>query len=292
MKKYLLLLVVFSALFYGCKKDDDNNDAVSAPKLIVKLQVDSTQVRLGNIGTPVSVAAGHAAQSPRFHKIAAHYLELAPNAFTLLGAGAILYHAPETTVGGSTAIDFSRSKVVAPGEVFLEIPLKDIPAGSYNWVRLSLSYQNYDVDFYLNGILTQGTIASFVGYNTYLTDYTVNTQSLTVNGNRLQGYWGFETLGIVRDGQAPPGATTVPNPLFSTSPIPQGSCVVTGQFATPLTITGSESRDIVATMSLSTNNSFEWIDSDGNGRWDFNTSTMTIDTVVDMGLRGLIPSWQ
>jgi hypothetical protein len=45
-------------------------------------------------------------------------------------------------------------------------------------------------------------------------------------------------------------------------------------------------------MSLSTNNSFEWVDSDGNGRWDVNTSTMTIDTVVDMGLRGLIPSWQ
>ncbi|MFM2135093.1 MAG: hypothetical protein RL021_493, partial [Bacteroidota bacterium] len=137
MKKLLTLLVAASLFMNGCKKDDDNNDTVSVPKLLVKLQVDSTQARLGNIGTPVSVPAGHAAQSPRFHKIAAHYLELAPNAYTLLGAGAILYHAPETTAGGSTAIDFSRSKVVAPGGVFLEIPLKDIPAGSYNWVRLS-----------------------------------------------------------------------------------------------------------------------------------------------------------
>lgn len=291
MKKPLILLSVVSIFLFGCKKDDDDNTA-PVPKLIVKLQVDSTQVRLGNIGTPVSVPAGHAAQSPRFNKIAAHYMELAPGPYTLLGEGAILYHAPETTAGGSTAIDFSRSKVVAPGDVFLEIPLKDIAVGSYNWVRLSLSYQNYDVDFYLNGIRTQGTIASFVGYNSYLTDYTVKTQSLTVNGNRLQGYWGFEALGLVRDGQAPPGATTVPNPLYNTSPIPQGSCVVTGQFATPLTITGNETRDIVAVMSLSTNNSFEWIDSDGNGRWDINSSSQTIDTVVDMGLRGLVPSWQ
>jgi hypothetical protein len=287
-----ILIAVFSALilFSGCKKDDP--PASNEPSLIVKLTVDSTQVRLGNIGTPVSVPAGHAAQNPHFNKIAAHYMELAPSPFTLLGQGEILYHAPETNIGGATAIDFSKSKIVTPGDVFLVIPLKDITPGTYTWVRLSLSFQNFDVDYYLNGSRNTGTIASFVGYNTYLTDYTVKTQTVSVNGNRLQGYWGFETLGFVTSGQAPAGATTVPNPLFNTSPIPQGSCVVTGDFALPLVITGNETADIVATMSLSTNNSFEWIDSDGNGHWDINSTTQSIDTVVDMGLRGLVPSWQ
>ena len=284
MKKTLIILFSLGILF-SCKKDSDN---AYQPKLIVKLVVDSTQVRLGNIGDTVGIPAGHAAQHPRFNKISAHYLELAPSPYTLLGQGAILYHAPETSVGGTTAIDFSRSRVVDPGAVFIEIPLNEVPSGNYEWVRLSLSYQNYDVVYYYNGLPLTGTIASFVGYNTYLTSYYVNTQQVNVNGNRLQGYWGFETNGIVTSGQAPPGATTVPNPLFNTSPIPQGSCVVTGQFATPLQITGNETGDVTVTMSLSVNNSFEWIDANGNGLWD--AQTAGVESVVDMGLRGLIPS--
>lgn len=282
-KSIFVLLSI--ALFFSCKKDSENT---YQPKLIVKLAVDSTQVRLGNIGDTVGIPAGHAAQHPRFNKISAHYLELAPGPYTLLGQGAILYHAPETSIGGSTAIDFNRSRVVAPGEVFLELPLNEVPTGNFEWVRLSLSYQNYDVDYYFNGLPLTGTVASFVGYNTYLTSYTIDSQQVSVNGNRLQGYWGFETNGIVSSGQAPPGATTVPNPLYNSSPIPQGSCVVTGQFSTPLRITGAETEDIIVTMSLSINNSFEWIDANGNGRWDAQLGG--VESVVDMGLRGLIPS--
>jgi hypothetical protein len=40
-------------------------------------------------------------------------------------------------------------------------------------------------------------------------------------------------------------------------------------------------------MSLSTNNSFEWNDSNGNGKWDVDPGSF--ENVVDMGLRGLIP---
>lgn len=40
--------------------------------------------------------------------------------YTALGAGEVVYHAPETTAGGANAIDFSKAKVVAPGEVFLK----------------------------------------------------------------------------------------------------------------------------------------------------------------------------
>jgi hypothetical protein len=106
-----------------------------------------------------------------------------------------------------------------------------------------------------------------------------------VNGNRLQGYWGFETVGVTVDGQAPEGATTVPNPIFDTSPIPAGSCLVTGQFASTLTITGNETEDIIITLSLSNNNSFGWVDLTEDGLFEPEAG----ETVVDMGIRGLIP---
>ena len=282
MKVCYSFLFILLALVTSCKK---NKVPLEEPKLIVKLVVDSTQVRLGNIGTPTVIPAGNAGQHPLFNSISAHYLELAPNAFTALGSGVKLYHAAETSLGGSTAIDFSKAIVKKPGEVFLEIPLKDIPAGNYQWVRLSLSYQNYDVKFYYNNVPFTGTIASFVGYNNFITSFLVKNQSLAVNANKFQGFWAFETISGVQSGQS--AGTTVPNPLASTSPIPPGSCVVTGQFASPLTITGNETKNITLKMSLSTNNSFEWTDSNGNGKWDVGPGLF--ENVVDMGLRGLIP---
>lgn len=83
--------------------------------------------------------------------------------------------------------------------------------------------------------------------------------------------------------QAPAGATTVPNPLAGSSPIPAGSCVVTGPFTGALTITGNETKDVVVTVSLSINKSFEWKDTKANGKFDAREG----ETVVDMGIRGL-----
>ena len=288
MRRSLIVLVAL-LFFAACKKDD--NPSPTEPKLIVKLKTDPTQQRLGNLGQPANLPSGHAGQNPRFNKIASHYLEFAPSALTALGAGTVLYYAPETTAGGANAIDFSRSILCDNNGVFLSIPLKSITPGSYEWVRCSLSYQNYDVDFSYNGIQLTGTIASFVGYNTYISNYVIKSQTQTVNANKLQGYWGFEThsYNFVQSGQAPPGATTVPNPLFASSPIPAGSCVVTGSFAQPLVITGTETSDITVTLSLSTNKSFEWIDDNGNGKWD--ATNTSIEQVVDMGLRGLVPTY-
>jgi predicted outer membrane repeat protein len=76
----------------------------------------------------------------------------------------------------------------------------------------------------------------------------------------------------------------VPNLIFATSPIPEGSCFVTSQFASRLRITGNETEDITVIISFSSNNSFEWWDN-GGGIFD-----SQLDTVVDMGLRGMIPS--
>jgi hypothetical protein len=233
------------------------------------------------------VPANHGAQSPRFNKMSAHYIEMTPNQFTGLGAGAVLYHAPETNAGGATAIDFAQSNPVANNETFYSIPLKDVAAGTYEWLRVSLAYQNYDIDlrYNWNGINLDvtGTIASFIGYNTFINSFQINDSTLAVNSNRAQGFWAFESIYGTLQGQAPEGATTVPNPLFATSPIPAGSCLVTGDFETPLVITGNETEDIVVTVSLSTNNSFEWIENSTPGYFE----PAAGDAVVDMGIRGM-----
>jgi len=287
MKKFSLIPFLMLLLVTACTKKED---PIVQPKLIVKLAVDPNQVRLGNIGNIATIPAGNAGQNPSFNGISAHYLELAPNAFTQLGNGHVVYHAPETTQGGASAIDFSKSIIKKPGEIFLEIPLSEITPGDYEWVRLSLSYQNYDVQFHYLGQPYTGTIASFVGFNTYITEHKVKNQLLTVNANRKQGYWGFESLAGVLSGQSPEGVTTVPNPLFASSPIPAGSCVVTGKFAEKLTINSNETQNIVVTMNLSVNKSFEWVDTNANGKWDVDPGSF--ENVVDMGLRGLIPAWK
>ncbi len=292
--QFLVTALAFGLVVTSCKKDDDttttpagSGGANNAASLVFKFTLDSTQSRLDNLGNPATIPAGHSAQSPRFNGVSANYIEMAPDMFTALGSGEVAYQGPVTSAGGNVAIDHDQATVVNNGEVFVTIPLSQVTPGTYEWLRVSLSYQNYNIDFRANGFDLEGTIASFVGAETYISAYTINTQSITVNANKLQGYWGFEesTFNTVVDGQAPPGATTVPNPLFATSPIPQGSCIVTGQFPTALTITGNETEDIVVNISLSTNNSFEWTDANANGIYE----PLDGDTVVDMGLRGMIP---
>ncbi len=281
-------IIVFSILialgFFSCQKDDVNTE----PNLIIKFKFDPNQVRLNNLGQPATIQSGNATQTPVFNSISAHYFELAPNAFTQLGQGTVLYHAPETMAGGSSAIDFNQSKIVAQDEVFLSIPLSQVVQGSYEWVRVSLSYQNFDVSIRNAGIDYTGTFASFVGFNTYLTTHSIGNNSFPVNGNRAQGYWEFALNGFpyATSGQAPAGATTVPNPLASTSPIPAGSCVVTGKFVNNLIINGTETKDIVVTLSLSINNSIEWTEVNADGKYEPSAG----ENIVDMGLRGLIPS--
>lgn len=288
MKKLLLFIIVLGASFsiFSC---EDLDDTPTEPMLIVKFKFDPTQERLNNFGVPTALASGHGAQSPIFNTISSHYVELAPDATTQLGFGNILYHAPETSLGGANAIDFSQSKIVAEGETFIEIPLKKIVSGNYQWLRVSLSYQNYQINVRSSGQDYQGTLASFVGFNTYIGSHSIGNTFFQVDGNRAQGYWAFALydLPYSTSGQAPANATTVPNPIAATSPIPAGSCVVTGKFATPLAITGYEKKNIVVTVSLSTNNSFEWIDLNNDGKYE----PAAGETLVDMGLRGLVPSY-
>lgn len=315
MKRYVFIfgiLVIAAQIISSCKKEDPNPDVIeNVPKLIFIFEFDSTQVRLNNFGDTAVIPAGHGTQNPIMNAMSAHYIELAQSAFTQVGNGAVLYKAPETTEGGATAIDFSKDMKRKHGEKFFEIPLKNIAPGTYEYLRVSLAYQNFDVQFYLDTVVNvpgygnfpiaqyfPATVASFVGYNTFIKNYTIKTENIAVNANKLQGYWGFETKGNVSGypvqytgtGQAPSGATTVVNPIASTSPIPAGSCLATGKFnninygSSFLQITGNETQDIIVRVSLSTNKSFEWIDGNGNGKWEPSKG----ESVVDMGIRGMI----
>ena len=275
MKKTFFLLLSTALVFASCSKDEDpqptaNNNGDSGPNLIFKLYFDSTLARLDNFGNPSAIPTGNSAQSPRFNAMSAHYIEFAQDSTTQLGQGEIVFHGPETTAGGPNAVDFDQAITKGEGETFYSVPLSQVNPGTYKWLRVSLTYQNYDIDFKAAGNMYTGTLASFVGFNTYITNYTINTQNVTVNDDKLQGYWGFETVifstPYVYEGQSV--GTTVPNPISSTSPIPAGSCVVTGDFPSPLTITGNETSDIIVNINLSTNKSFEWKDLNMDGIYE------------------------
>lgn len=326
-------LILFSALalaFIACRKDTKteeptpeptptvtcpptscvNPDTVfvasgSGPYLIFQFKFDSTQARLNSFGMPATVPSTNAACSPKFNKMSAHYIEMAQTDLTAVGAGKVLYRANETDCdGGEKAITFCQSVVVRENKTFFAIPLSQVGAGTYKWLRVSLAYQNYDIPFLTTstGSITQwGTVASFLGFNNYITQYKIKnvmaTPSSSVGGagNHKQGYWGFETMvssvTYTADGQPPAGATTVVNPNPS-SPIPAGSCLVTGEFFngvsnSPLVITGSETSDIVITVSLSTNKSFEWKEVTFDGYYQPDAGEFP----VDMGIRGMVPKY-
>ncbi len=298
--KFTVLITFF--ILISCKKKDTTEETPiqTEPKLIFKFKFDTSQARLNNTGGLSTIPSNHRAQSPVMNKMSAHYIELAKDDFTALGSGVVLFHAPETTQGGTTAIDFNQSVRVANGQEFFSIPLKNLSPGVYKWLRVSLAYQNYNIVFKNVNIpgtqFATGTLASFVGYNTYISNFTINTQSQVVNANKLQGFWGFETSvagqTFLQTGQAT--TTTVVNPNSANSPIPAGSCVVTGQFVKPgglpsqLIIVGNEKQDIVVTVSLSTNKSFEWLETNNDNYFEPSAG----DQVVDMGIRGMIPYWE
>ncbi len=282
--------ILFSTLVLSiaCKKESNTTPPTSttAPQLVFIFKFDSTQARLDNLGNPATMPAGHSGQSPVFNSMSSHYIELAPTANTQLGSGDVLYRAPEVGSGSNLALDFNKSVIVPGGVAFFTCPISSVTPGSYQWLRVSLAYQNYTIKWTASsyGLYSKpGTIASFIGFNTYITSYKIKDSTVTVNGNEAQGYWGFEDQYGVATGQSK--GTTVPNPISSTSPIPPGSCVVTGQFATAFSVTGKETVNDTIIVSLSTNKSLEWKDANMNGLYE----PLNGDTVVDMGIRGLIP---
>lgn len=301
MKKLLYLACVLIG-FSACKKDDpDVGD--ETPSLNVSFKFNPTQERLDALGQPATIPAGNAALTPNMKQMSVHYMELLPTALTQYKGGEQVYMGAETNAGGANAIDFTNAIVAEQGVVFLEEELKNLSPGTYEYIRTSVSYQNGDFLYNLINIPSPspvselnnqtGTLVSFLGFNTYIENVVPNSAPVTIDDDKTQGFWIFETqldLNFYNEniqvmGQAP--QTTVVNPFGASNPIPLNSCVVTGVIDPPLVITGDETEDISLTLSYSINNSFEWTDNNNNGKFDVDASGQNTEVVVDMGLRGL-----
>lgn len=132
--------------------------------------------------------------------MSSHYIELAPTALTQLGNGDVLYRAPEVGSGSNLAIEFSKEVIVGAGVPFYSCPISSVKPGSYQYLRVSLAYQNYIIKWAAptySITSAPGTVASFVGFNTYIGAYTIKDSTVNVNANKAKGYWGFEdTYGV------------------------------------------------------------------------------------------------
>ena len=118
--------------------------------------------------------------------MSAHYVEFAPTATTQLGQGDVVYFAPETTMGGANAIDHDLGINVGDGQAFVNIPLSDLGPGTYQWLRVSLAYQNYDIRFYYNEVgLHRGPSPPSSGTTPTSVRYLVHDSTVTVNANKL-----------------------------------------------------------------------------------------------------------
>ena len=283
MRNFLVLSFVGLLVFCtGCSKEQ------AEPMLVFKYTFDELGERQDNFGNPASIPPNHAAQTPDFKALGVHSIELINSQPGLPTDQTIVYKGAEVSFNGQNGIDFEKELIVEEGEVLVRIPLSEITPGTYNYLRNSLGYQACNIDFLYTDptfgpMDLNADIASFVGFKTYINDFDLGGENIVVNDIVNQGYWAFHLsspVSITQTGNAP--TTTVPNPLDAVSPIPLGSCLVTGRFNSPLVITGEETTDIVVEVAVSINQSFEWEEINQDGKYE-----PAIETVVDMGTRGL-----
>ncbi len=303
MKSPNFFLILFVASFvFSCEESNVSN----SPTLNITFVMDSSADRLDNLGNLVTLPDGNAGQHPDFETLGLHFIGLYPDKFTPYDGGSIAYLSPTTTEGGSEAIDFEKQLFLTEANNIYSVPLNEINSGTYEYFRGSIGYQQYKIIYNLAGaaqlneswpedlsddVNIEGTVASFLGFNNYIENYTIENQTIEVNSNKLQGYFGLESAGEVAgiqfnevtEGDAP--QTTVPNPIDETSPVPEGSCVVTGRFPQALVIPEKPTEDINIQVVISINNSFEWEDDNNNGKYE----PLLGEKVVDMGTRGVFP---
>jgi hypothetical protein len=178
---------------FGCKKEPER-------MLHFIIKIDPLQEKLGNNGLPASLRTDLAAQTPVINSIGFDGIELVQNDFTKFGQGVSVFSTLETTAGGEKAIDYQQVKLGKAGETLFSIPLKNISPGTYNWIRTSVTNQNFDVVFNMlnvpfagNFLEERGTLASFTAPNNYISSYKVWDKTDSVKANKKQGYWCFET---------------------------------------------------------------------------------------------------
>jgi nitrogen fixation protein FixH len=294
--RVIIFILFGSLLLTSCWRKDE----IANPMLRIKIKTDAELERLDSKGQVATVKTGNAAQTPLVKTISPGYIEFSQEAKTPLGKGFIAYQADQTRAGGEAAFDFSKCQLMKDGDVFLTIPLKELPKGTYQWVRASMAYQNADLIFNLINVPNlgelpdeRGTLSVFTGFNTFISKHKIREKEETLNANKKFGYWAFETAldrgfvqhNTIKNGQAV-GTSSV-NPNYTVAPVPIGSGIVTGRFETPLIVTGSELQDVTVTLSLSTNQSFEWVDTHKNGKWDLDVQNFIAEPVIDAGFRNL-----
>lgn len=295
---FLSAILMFS--LFGCNKKSD-------AFVHFKIKFDPLQERLNSTGLASNVAPGRAAQTPSMNSIGISALEISPNSTTPFGLGMVVLTTAETIINGTKAIDFAQVKTAREGDIFISIPIQDITPGKYEWIRTSVAYQNLDIQFNLtnapsagNFLDERGTLATFIGYNNYVSKHKTWSKEETINDYCKQGFWLFESklqtaysaYNKVYSGQTAGNSITFVNPITQTSPYPNGACAVTGRFDTPLSISGKEEQDITVVLTLSVNRSIEWEETiTRNGKWDINMQSrndaILIEPIMDMGLRGL-----
>jgi hypothetical protein len=295
-----LTLLLFAGNFWSCQKKAD-------AKIHFIVKFDPLQERLNANGTVAPVLAGRATQTPSMNQIGVECLEVAANNSTPVGKGVSIFQVAPKANSGEIMTQFDQLKMVKDGEIIASVPMKQLGVGKFEYVRLAVAYQNFDVLFSMQevpfaGNFTdeRGTFAVFLSKSNFIGSHTVASKTERVDGSKPQGYWVFETkfpsayatLNRLFSGKVPDSTLTFVNPLHQTAPLPAGSNFITGRFDTPLSITGQENQDITVTLTLSTNKSFEWDESIyKNGKWDSNaqanTGTPSVERIVDVGFKGL-----
>ena len=136
----LSLLLFF--FFFSCKMENLPNSNNYKAKLNFTLKLDEVQQRLNSFGLPADIPVGHAVQTPNFKSMSIHYIELAPNAFTPLGEGVILFKGQETDKGGENAVDFDKA--------ILGFVSSEIVCGAIATSKLPLSIFSSSIGFETN----------------------------------------------------------------------------------------------------------------------------------------------
>ena len=311
MKKFACL-AVFALLFASCTKV-----GIGDRYLVIKFKFNDTLARMNDAGIVIgdSIGASNAAVTPKYNSISANFLALFPNDSSKFSDAIPIYTA---AIKDSIAFAFNKYMVVKEGETFLEIPLTAIKPGSYKWLGAGLAYSNVDVPFKIEYVFNNntynssytGTVATLLSGPSYINEIQIKDKNIIRNGNEPQGFWAFESrFGFggfldsifTKNDYVAPNATTVVNPLFGNTILPNFKSygITTGKIfgnksykngdvkeeQTPLVITGLETESIILELNLSTRNSFIWEDGNQNKMWE----PFKGERIVDMGLRGMKP---
>lgn len=320
---YVALLMAHSLLLSGCfnrgdlyitQEDDPSNVTVLLPTLVLKRYTDypschfnqvarcsappclnvcfiyaPTSWRLDASGQNSSPASGNAGQRVSDVVIYPRYLELSPNAATALGSGQVLYQTathdgqPETGTGATILDDITGT---AQGEVAFSFSIASIARNFYQYLRVGIAYYQGRTGLRHNtgssNLDMSGVVGAFTGTRVQATTITLNGTAVALNTNVSQGFWVYKGDSLAKiDGTAT--TVTAVNPIADTSTVPTGSDVITGAFTGSLDLSGSYDDDLYVMAILSTNQSFEWVDSTADGAWGGSGG----ESVYDFAFRSL-----